>query len=80
MYIVNSLASKEEKDELLKSFKKLDTNGDGVLSKEELIAGYSETMDQVEAEEEVTKLMEQIDINNSGQIDYTGKKGDGVII
>lgn len=74
MYIVNSLTTKEEKEELLKTFRKLDANGDGVLSKEELIAGYSETLGQVEAEEEVKKLMEQIDVNNSGQIDYSGKE------
>lgn len=36
---MNYLTTKEEKQELLKSFQALDLNGDGQLSKEELIAG-----------------------------------------
>lgn len=39
MYIVNQLTTKEEKAELLKTFQTLDKNGDGVLSKQELIEG-----------------------------------------
>lgn len=34
------MASKEEKKELLKTFKALDKNGDGQLSKQELLDGY----------------------------------------
>ena len=33
MFLVNILATKAEKDELLESFKALDANGDGQLSK-----------------------------------------------
>jgi len=33
------MASKEEMEELLKTFKSLDINGDGILTKEELIEG-----------------------------------------
>jgi Ca2+-binding EF-hand superfamily protein len=36
---VNYFATKEEKNELLKTFQALDLNGDGQLSREELIAG-----------------------------------------
>jgi calcium-dependent protein kinase len=36
---VNFLATKEEKTELLKTFQTLDLNGDGKLSREELIIG-----------------------------------------
>lgn len=39
IFLVNIMATKQEKDELLKAFKALDINGDGQLSKEELIAG-----------------------------------------
>jgi calcium-dependent protein kinase len=37
--MVNYLATKEEKNELLKQFQSLDLNGDGKLSRQELIAG-----------------------------------------
>jgi calcium-dependent protein kinase len=72
MYIVNQLTTKEERSELLKTFHSLDRNGDGVLSKDELVEGYKKTMGQAEAEEEVNKIMAQVDKNNSGEIDYSG--------
>lgn len=73
MYIVNSLTTKEERNELLKSFQQLDSNGDGVLSREELLIGYKKIMGATEAEEEVNKIMAQVDKNNSGSIDYSGR-------
>ena len=36
---MNFLATKEEKAELLKTFQSLDLNGDGKLSRDELIIG-----------------------------------------
>jgi len=41
----------------LKTFKALDTNNDGVLSRQELLVGYSKIMSAPEAEEEVNKIM-----------------------
>lgn len=41
MFLVNYFASKEEKKDLLKTFQALDANGDGQLTKEELINGSS---------------------------------------
>ena len=38
--MVSQLATKKEKEEMLKTFQALDTNGDGVLSRDELIQGY----------------------------------------
>ncbi|CAK95072.1 unnamed protein product (macronuclear) [Paramecium tetraurelia] len=70
-FIVNQLATKEEKAELLKIFQCLDTNQDGKLSKEELLVGYSKIMKPVEAAEEVNRIFQQVDKNNSGSIDYT---------
>ncbi len=73
MYIVNQLASKEEKNELLKTFQALDKNGDGVLSRQELLEGYKKTMGVNEATEQVNAIMIEVDKNNSGTIDYSGK-------
>ena len=39
MFFINFLATKEEKNVLLKSFQDLDLNKDGQLSKDELIIG-----------------------------------------
>jgi calcium-dependent protein kinase len=39
MYMVNYLTTKEEKNELLKTFQQLDLNGDGILTREELLIG-----------------------------------------
>ena len=69
-YIVNHLLSKEEKNELLEMFQSFDKNGDGVLSKEEIFEGYKQTMDEEEARIEVERIMNEIDIDKSGTIDY----------
>ncbi len=39
-FIVNQLTTKDEMGELQRAFKALDTNNDGVLSREELLIGY----------------------------------------
>ncbi|KAL4488264.1 hypothetical protein ABPG73_001675 [Tetrahymena malaccensis] len=74
MFFVNHLATKEEKNELLKIFQALDTNRDGRLSREELINGYRKILNQGQeeiAEEEVNRIMNAVDTNHSGSIDYT---------
>ncbi|EAS02022.1 calcium-dependent kinase (macronuclear) [Tetrahymena thermophila SB210] len=71
MFIVNYLATKEEKNELLKTFQSLDTNGDGKLSREELINGYSKILTMENAIKEVDKIMKVIDKNDNGDIDYS---------
>ena len=39
MHLINNYVTSKEKTELLQIFKLLDVNGDGTLSKEEIIAG-----------------------------------------
>lgn len=41
MFLVTYMATREEKNELLKTFQSLDVNGDGQLNREELINGNS---------------------------------------
>lgn len=39
-FIANNIVSQQDKEELLETFKSLDKDGDGELSREELIEGY----------------------------------------
>ena len=39
VFIVSALSTKEERNELLKTFQAIDLNGDGQLTREELILG-----------------------------------------
>jgi calcium-dependent protein kinase len=72
-FIASQLATKSEKEEIYKIFKAIDTDGNGTLSREELIKGFGEfyrgEVDDIEAE--VDKIMEQIDIDKNGDISYT---------
>lgn len=57
MYIVKQFATKEDKEELLKTFQSLDKNGDGVLSKKELLDGYRKIMAEDDALMQVENIM-----------------------
>jgi calcium-dependent protein kinase len=69
-YIVNHLICKEDKNELLELFQQFDTNGDGVLSKSEILEGYKSILGEVEAENEAERIMHEVDFDQSGTIDY----------
>ena len=68
-FIINQLVKKEERQELEKQFKDWDTNGDGVLSKEEIINGYKKTYGKVD-EYEIENMIKSIDLDGNGVIDY----------
>jgi calcium-dependent protein kinase len=63
--------NKEETDEMEKVFKSLDENGDGMLSKDEVLKGYEAHFGVPINEQEVDKLFEAVDADGSGTIDYT---------
>ena len=67
--IVNQLVSKDERKELLKQFQDWDKNGDGVLSREEIIEGYRKTYGAVD-ENEIDNMIHIIDLDGNGVIDY----------
>lgn len=78
---MTNITTHDEIKELENLFKKLDTNQDGKLSKEELMqgsvcgdAGYSQLyphLDQRAIDNMVTSIIQQADYNHSGQVDYT---------
>lgn len=72
-YLANQLSSKEEKAKLTEIFKSFDRNNDGVLCKEELITGFTQLYGSIErATLEVEQILENVDINKNGTIDYSG--------
>jgi len=70
---VSYFATKEEKEKLLETFKAIDADHDGQLTREELKQGYIKIMGMSNetAEEEADRLMRALDTNNSGSIDYS---------
>ena len=68
-FIINQLVKKDERSELEKQFKEWDTNGDGVLSREEIINGYKKAYGKVD-ENEIDNMIKSIDLDGNGVIDY----------
>mmetsp|Transcript_77511 Transcript_77511/g.107679 ORF Transcript_77511/g.107679 Transcript_77511/m.107679 type:complete len:446 (+) Transcript_77511:86-1423(+) len=70
--IATQMTTDDEKKELKQTFQSLDADGNGVLSREELINGYKKVFkDTKAAEAEALRVIEEVDINGSGQIDFT---------
>jgi calcium-dependent protein kinase len=72
MFITTQLMSRKEKDNLTAIFLSLDKNGDGTLTKEELMEGYTRLHGNNEsARIEVESLMDIADVDHNGTIDYS---------
>ena len=70
-YIATQLMSEADTKELREAFQALDKNGDGRLSKEELLSLYKTTLGDVDAQTEANKLLANVDTDRSGFIDYS---------
>ena len=70
-FIASQIMSSEETMQAKETFRSLDENSDGKLSKEELISGYSKIMDEEEAKSKVEEIMKQLNSDNDGYIEYS---------
>lgn len=68
-YITNHILTSKDTKELREAFKFIDTNGDGKLSREELLAYYTDVLGPSLAETEVDRIMSCVDTDNNGFID-----------
>lgn len=71
MFMTSYLVTREEKQEIIRTYLALDLDGDGQLSREELLNGFKKIMEPSKAEEEVDIVLKNIDTNMNGTIDYT---------
>ena len=72
VFIANHLQSQDNMKKLESVFKQFDTNGDGVLEREELLEGYIQLgKTKKQAEVIVDNILKKIDLNNNGTIDYS---------
>jgi len=74
LFFVNNFATSiyNNKDEVLDAFHSVDLNGDGILSKEEMILAYSKVVgDLKRAEKYVEKIFKYLDCNKNGSIDFS---------
>jgi calcium-dependent protein kinase len=69
-YIVHNLIAKEDCDFLREVFIIFDESGSGKLTKDQLIKGLNNVLTQEESEKEVNRLMEFIDVDGNGFIEY----------
>lgn len=56
-YIASQLYSNKDKEKLLKSFREMDRDGDGVIGKEELLSVFSQHGGSVLTNKEVEKIL-----------------------
>ncbi|EZG46771.1 calcium/calmodulin-dependent protein kinase [Gregarina niphandrodes] len=84
LFMGSKLTTMEETKELLRIFQQLDTNDDGQLDRQELIAGYRELMklkkgsdeelenlSDEQIEEEVDNILASVDFDKNGYIEYS---------
>lgn len=70
-YIASQLYSNRDKDNLMKVFKEMDKDGDGVIQKSELMHVFNNYSASRLSESEIEKILQLVDTNGSGHIDFT---------
>jgi calcium-dependent protein kinase len=69
-YLSYQIISHEELKRLKKEFQFIDSNGDGRITRDELMEQYIKTMDEFNAYKTVDSIMREVDTNENGEIDY----------
>ena len=70
-YLATHIISAQDIKVLRESFTSMDQNGDGKLSRAELTMIYNEIMTNEEAQQTVEKIMDQVDSDKNGVIEYS---------
>lgn len=70
-FITTQCISASDTKDLREVFRKMDKNGDGKLSRDELLEEYTKMMGELEAKIEVDRIMSEVDSDNNGYIDYS---------
>ena len=70
LYMSSQVMSTQEKEKLIQDFNKIDYNGDGKISREELVKAYYDI--GIESSFDVIdSIMEKVDIGGTGFISYS---------
>jgi len=71
IFLVTYFSTKEDKGKLLETFRALDKDKNGTLSREEIKQGYKLIMGKAHNDEDIEVLIKNIDTNKSGSVDYS---------
>lgn len=71
IFISTQIISHEENKFFREAFQAIDKNSNGKISKDELLVMYKENMDEEKAQEIVENIIKEVDVNLSGEIDYS---------
>lgn len=72
-FMSGHLSSKQQQQELRKTFQQFDENGDGIISREEFLKGYLRLYpdkDQEAVKERAEEIFSNADTDGSGNIDF----------